>query len=273
MNSPRIVFYQVALALILLCGAPAATSQVNVVITGDDVVVEINLLGIGADFSIHFDDPQNLTVPALGIGVQLVSPLSRDLRARMPPSRGGLTLALPLIISVDPPAKHGLAFSNVTEIELHTHLLPFQIDSPLRLYKSDNGGPFYDITTDIQPGSVRTRGRTGGFSDFLLVVDLTPPQVAAEDKYAFLEETLYAVPHYGVRFQLERDLALSRSAFRAGNFADARLAMEVFEDRVRKNAGTAIPNRWRAQRDLDNVAGDLLSEAGSLRYMLIRLGG
>ena len=38
----------------------------------------------------------------------------------------GLDVALPLIISVDPPAKHGLAFSNVTEIELHTHLLPFQ---------------------------------------------------------------------------------------------------------------------------------------------------
>ena len=71
----------------------------------------------------------------------------------------------------------------------------------------------------------------------------------------------------------EHQLQASRSAHEAGNQAAARGALDAFEQRVVTHAGSAIPNRWRAQRDLDNVAGDLLTEAGSLRYTLARLGG
>lgn len=262
------------LALALLFLATPSWSQVNVVINGNEAIVGINLLGITADFSLVFDQPQNLTVQSLGIGVQLISPLNAQLRQRMPASRrGGLSVALPLKISVNPPAKYGLQFQNAVELELHTHLLPFQIDSPLRLYKSDNGGPYYDITSDIRAGSVRVRGRSGGFSDFIIVIDLTPNAMAADDKYDFLQARIVDVPNYGMRFQLNSDLAASRSAYLLGNYSGAIGALDVFETRVRKNAGTLIPNTWRAQRDLDNVAGDLISEAGSLRYVLVRLGG
>lgn len=262
------------LALGMLFVATPAWSQVNVVINGDVAHVGINILGITADFTLAFDQPQNLSVQSLGVSVELISPFNSRLRQRMPASRrGGLQVALPLKISIEPPAKHGLQFQNVVELELHTHLLPFQLDSPLRMYKSDNGGPYYDITTDIQPGSVRVRGRSGGFSDFIIVVDLTPGDVVADDKYEFLFARIADVPHYPTRFLLNGDLAASRSAYLLGDYSAATTALNTFESRVRKNAGSLIANTWRAQRDLDNVAGDLIAEASSLRFVLGRLGG
>jgi hypothetical protein len=247
--------------------------RLRIEVIGNRVVAEIIVLGVGADFSLTFDQPQNLSIASLGLGVQLVNPLDPALRARMPDSASNLAVALPLMIKVEPPAARGLAFSNVVELELHTHLLPFSPSSPLRLYKASAGGQFYDITNDIQSGSVRVRGRTGGFSDFLIVVDLNPISESAEDKFAFLDESVLAVPDAPLRALLQTDLETARTAYDGDDFAAARVATEQFETRVRANAGTLIPNRWRAQRDLDNVAGDLLTEAGSLRYALIRLGG
>jgi hypothetical protein len=245
----------------------------TITINGNEVSASINILGIGADFALRFEQAKNLNLFSLGLSVQVINPLDPALLARLPDGDLlSIPLALPLMISVDPPAKGGLSFANAVEVELHTHLLPFAINSPLRIYKAEPGGMFYDITDDIRSGSVRARGRTGGFSDFLILVDLTPRTVAADEKYEYLEQTLLGVPDDAVRKALQTDLAASRSAFDAGNYAGARATLILFEDRVRRHAGTAIPNRWRAQRDLDNVAGELLSEASSLRFALGRIG-
>lgn len=279
-----------ALALVLTCAiAPAwsATrssastqrlplplpSPLVVTINGNEVSAQIDILGIGADVALRFENAKNLNLFSLGLSAQLVNPLDPALIARLPDSGLlSIPLALPLMITVDPPAAGGLEFSNAVEFELHTHLLPFTIDSPLRIYKAEPGGMFYDITDDVRSGSVRARGRTGGFSDFLILVDLRPRTVEADERYEYLEQTLLGVPDITVRKMLQADLAASRAQFEAGNYAGARSTLVLFQDRVRRNAGLAIPNRWRAQRDLDNVAGELLSESASLRFTLGRIG-
>jgi hypothetical protein len=131
---------------------------------------------------------------------------------------------------------------------------------------------FYDITSDVRSGSVRARGRTGGFSEFLILVDLRPRTVEADEKYAYLEQTLLGVPDAEIRKALQTDLAASRAAFDAANYSAAAALLVMFEDRVRRHAGREIPNRWRAQRDVDNVAGELLGEASSLSFTLRRVG-
>jgi hypothetical protein len=260
-------------AALALPSAPAQ-AQITVIVDGDEALAEINLLGLGADFALRFDQPQNLTPQSLGLKVRLINLFDPAFRARLPDrTRTSIPIVIPLMISVEPPAARGLSFRNETEVELHTHLLPFHIDSPIRLYKASAGGRFHDITDNISAGSIRVRGRTGGFSDFILVVDLLPKVEAAEDKYAFLDDMVLEVPDAGVRALLQADLAASRTAFDADNFAAARTALDAFETRVRANAGTTIPNLWRAQRDVENVAGELLTESGSLRYVLVRLGG
>jgi hypothetical protein len=147
------------------------------------------------------------------------------------------------------------------------------VGTPLRLFKSPDGGPFNDITEDVLPGSVRTRGRTGGFSDFLIVTDLRAHADVADDKYLFLVARL-ANPAIApaTRLRLETLLASSRSAFDAADYAGARAALLDFESAVRTAAGGAVPNRWRSARDLDNIAGDLLGESASLRFTLAGCG-
>lgn len=274
-------FWTWVIALGLACASAPASAQLlqlslqplQITVANDEVSARINLLGIRADFALRFEEAQNLNLQSLGLSAKLVNPLDPALRARLPePGLLSVPLALPLMISVNPPASRGLEFSNVAEVELYTNLLPFTIDSPLRIYKAEPGGVFYDITDGIERGSVRARGRTGGFSDFLILVDLRPRAVEADEKFEYLEQTLLGVPDATVRAALQTDLAGSRSAFEAGDRAAAAAALALFEERVREHAGSAIPNRWRAQRDLDNVAGELLSEAGSLRFTLGRGG-
>jgi len=259
-----------------------AGGLVNVTVTGNRAVaaISINVLGLGLvsiDAIYDFDNPQNLTPTSLGVSVGLTSPLA--LLGRIDLLR--LSLALPVMITVEPPAAPGLSFDNAVAIELHTEVLGFSLGSPLRLYKAPVGGTFFDITDDVLAGSVRTRGRSGEFSQFLIVTDLlqiaSPPAAYAADaqaKYLFLATRLQA-PSVSpkARAVLETDLAASRVAYDAGNYAAARAGIATFAMHVKTFRPADVPNRWRAARDLDNVAGSLLGEASSLDFTLRRLGG
>lgn len=265
------------LAASLLGVANAQT--VSITVTGNRAVAAIDSpllsLPVDAEFILEFDNPANLSASSLGLTVQTINLSDPTLLARLP--SGGLVSpanALPLLIRVEPPALGGLQFSNTVRVEVHTHLLPYTPTSPLRLYKAPLGGRFYDITDEIAAGSVRTRGRTGDFSEFLVLVDLRPMSEAATMKYDFLEERLAnaSIPTT-LRDSLAAELSTSRTAFEANDLANAVAALDRFVAAVTTNAGTTVPNRWRAARDLDNAAGDLLGEAASLRFTLTRPAG
>ena len=244
----------------------------SVRIVGNTATAEVGLLGIvGTDLILEFENVQGLTAQNLGISAKLINPLSPSFRARLPEGSGLLSVPLPLQLSVEPPATGGLQFRNTVRAELHTHMLGFTLDSPLRLYKSPRGGTFFDITRAIEPGSVRASGRTGGFSDFIIVLDLLPSQEHADDKFAYLDARLdnpaISPP---VRTLLEADLASARSAFDAENYTLAKTRVDAFVARVRTYSGAGIPNLWRAARDRDNIAGDLIGNAESLKFSIDR---
>lgn len=263
-----IVLPTLALSLLPVLGAGIRSVRIE----GNTAVAEIGLPGIvGTEIILEFENVQGLTAENLGLSAALVNPLSSSFRARMPEGSGLLSVALPLQISVEPPAAGGLQFTDTVRAELHTHMLGFTIDSPLRLYKSPRGGSFFDITRAVEPGSVRASGRTGGFSDFVVVADLLPSHEHAEDKFAYLDARLDA-PAISppVRTLLEADLAAARSAFDAGNHALAQARVDTFVARVRTYSGAGIPNLWRAARDRDNIAGDLIGNAESLKFSIDR---
>ena len=260
----------------LFASAAAHAQVVTINVTGNRAVAAIDspllALPVDAEFSLEFENPANLTASNLGLTVQAINLTDPALLARLP--SGGLVNlanALPLLIRVEPPALGGLQFSNTVRVEVHTHLLPYSATSPLRLYKAPLGGRFYDITEEIASGSVRTRGRTGDFSEFLVLVDLRPVADAAAMKYDFLAERLAgATMSSTVKAALQYELTQSRTAFAANNKPEAIAALDRFVAAINANAGTGIPNRWRSARDLDNAAGDLLGEAASLRFTLTR---
>jgi hypothetical protein len=75
------------------------------------------------------------------------------------------------------------------------------------------------------------------------------------------------------RHALEVDLAVSRAAYDAGNYDEAIAHLANFDAHCAAYGGEALPNRWRSARDLDNIEGDLVGHADSLRFMMGRLSG
>ncbi|HEX7916612.1 DUF6689 family protein, partial [Rudaea sp.] len=178
--------FRQALALcVLLFGTIAfAHADVAVNVSGNVASAAIVLPGnIGADLTISFDSTQNLSAANLGITAQLVNVNASGLLARLPDSQlVSVPAAFPVLITVEPSGD--FSFTNSYLLSVHTHNLGYAPGTPLRLFKAPLGGNFVDITEDVRPGSVDTRGREGGFSQFLIVADLRPNSVVAAGKFS-----------------------------------------------------------------------------------------
>jgi hypothetical protein len=119
------------------------------------------------------------------------------------------------------------------------------------------------------------RGGGGGFSEFVLISDATPQYAEdCRDEYQYVEDRLGTSSlSPTARRTLEIDLARSRAAYDAGDFATAIALLEPFDGHCVEYAGDGLPNRWRSQRDLDNVEGDIVGRSNNLRFMMGRLNG
>ena len=63
-------------------------------------------------------------------------------------------------------------------------------------------------------------------------------------------------------------LDLAEAAVASGNYSDAIAALDSFNARVSARAGTFIPDVWRATRDTQNIAGELLAGANTLGFSI-----
>jgi hypothetical protein len=265
---PRSLLATLALwmASTALCAAQAL--PVSVSVAGNVASVRIGAASAPvADLTITFDDVAGLSAAALGISAETVNLSDPQLLARLPSSLTAIPSAFPVMVTVEPPATGGLVQRRVTHVELHTHALAYVAGTPLRLFKAPLGGRFRDITEDVLPGSVRTRGTTPGWSQFVVLADLRPSKDVVADKFAYLRGLLDALPATEAE-PLRAYLASTEQAVAAGEFGDAIAALDSFSARVSARAGTTIPDVWRATRDARNNAGELLSGANTLRFSI-----
>ncbi len=283
--------------------AAAASAQVVVTVDGDTAFATISLTDnngttYDADVTIVFDTPQNLTPESLNLTAQIVDPA--DIDPRLPGQNilcgaGNVRMDpdFPLMVTIEPPdipwlfqsgfdggaANGGLQFLNTYAIEIHTHDLVYQPHSPYRVFKAPIGGDFYDVTNDVQQGSVRARGRHGAFSQFVVVADtrqvlqipllgslLCP--VYAEKTDAMLGLILGAVIGDVLRLDLLNLLA-QVVALIPIDVLGAIGALDNLIAEIDANAGTDLPNVWRASRDVTNSAGELKGLAEALRFDLV----
>jgi Family of unknown function (DUF6689) len=263
----------VTLAVATLLGARSATAQTPfpLVISGNKAEARITLPGgISADFSIVFEDVEGLNPTALVLTAGIVNPLT--LLPRLP--GGGavaVPLAFPVLIRIVPSPSSGLEFHGVATLSLHTPNLTLQLNPPLGLYSAPTGGPFREITTSTGIGSYRAGGSTGGFSDFVIAIDLRPIDVVIVEKLDRLQSLLSThapVIAPAVLADLQNRFAQIQSLYQSGALAEAITATTAFADAVKAASGTAIPDLWRANDSLVNVAGQLRSAAETLRYSL-----
>ena len=224
-------------------------------------------------FFLEFTSPIGLTPANLNVQARLVDPADPALQARLPIGGSvGVPAAFPVLVSVDPLLGSGFGFRDVASVEMYTKALPFSTGSQFRLVRSPKNGAFAEVTTDIQPGSIRMRARTGHFSDFLVVRDERSSAAVATDLYARLSAKLQDddVPA-GTASLLGVEIDHSFEEFLEGDYEDAREELDAFELIVGAESGVSLPNQWRAQRDLDNVAGTLAADALALDFLLQRL--
>ncbi|MEO7326234.1 MAG: DUF6689 family protein [Dokdonella sp.] len=295
--------YRFIVAVALSCAMACASAQAVVVVTVDGNVAHADISldnGIGATYSaevtITFDSTLNLDADSLNLTAQLVDPHDSALTARLP----GCTLlvdppncmfvdpAFPMLITVEPPdsgwlfksgfdnAESGtgdLSFLNTYEFEIHTHDLVYTQNSPYRLFKAPIGGLFGDVTDDVLSGSVRTRGRGGAFSQFLIVSDTRLTMTVALGKIVALDTRILAASLSNL---LRGDLLGLLNQVNVLVLVDVGAAIEALDSLIAEinlHAGLDIANVWRSEHDVVNDAGEMLSLAQTLRFSLVRLQG
>jgi hypothetical protein len=256
------------LAMAVLLPARADAS-VDIRVAGNTVTAAIDIDGIEADLILTFSDTRNLTAENLGISAKRLGSLDLlALASRLPdPNLTSVPSALPLLITVEPPLAGDFGLSRTVRAEVYTRLLPYTAGSSFRLFKAPLGGVFQDITDEVAPGSIRTRGTTGGFSQFLVLADLRPTSLVIADKFTALRTRLGAVDP-NLQAPLAAQLDTAEAAVAAGQFADAIAAVDLFRADVSAAAGDTIADAWSTGDRGNNVAGDLLGGAASLRFSI-----
>ena len=251
--------------------ANAQVLPVEVKVAGNTAVARIGapLVGTLADVTLTFDQVSGLTPSSAGIRAELVSLTDPLLRARLP-SLTQVTSTLPVLVTIEPPLTGGLSFRRSGRYEFHTHLLPYSVGSHLRVFKAQLGGNFRDITEEITSGSVRARSRYGGFSQFLLLVDLRATGTAVAEKISYLRVRIAMLPT-SEQPAFTTLLNAAESAIANGNYANAIAAIDSITALATARAGTYIPDVWRATRDVENHAGELIAGAATLKFSVAYL--
>lgn len=259
----------------LLCAAFTVSAQslpVTVDVNGQIATIQV---GPGsnpiADVTLTFDNAAGLSASSLGVSAQLVNPANPALLARLTdPQLLQLDGAFPLLITIEPPASGGLSFQRTVRVEVHTHALVYSAGSSYRLFKAPLNGQFRDITDEIAPGSVRARGTTHGFSQFLVLTDLRQSDAVVADKFTALRSVL-ATLAASERAPLEALLDDAELAVASADFVAAGNVLDAFRARVSERAGSGIAQEWRAGGSLANPAGSLLAGAVTLKFSIAYL--
>ena len=282
-NAQRRTFLLATILLIglgLLVAAGNARAQalspqvvpVTVQASGDTATVEVKLLNQTlADLTLSFDDASGLSPSSLGVTAELVNPTSSSLLARLPDFQlNQLTSSLPLLVTVEPPANGGLSFERTVRVEIHTHLLSYSPGSSFRLFKAPLGGQFRDITDEIASGSVRARGTTGGFSQFLILADLRETGDVIAQKVAWLRGRIDLLPS-GEQAAFDTYLDTVETAVGNEDFASAITALDLFRARAASRAGNQLDATWQPGGTQLNHAGELISGAATLKFSVAYL--
>lgn len=245
---------------------------VTVQASGNTATVEVKLLDhVLADLTLGFDDASGLSPSSLGVSAELVDPNAPSLLARLPDGQlNQLAGAFPVLVTIEPPAGGGLSFDRTVRVEIHTHLLAYTPGSSLRLFKAPLGGEFRDITDEIASGSVRARGTTGGFSQFLVLADLRETGTVVAQKVAWLRDRIDLLPA-GEQAAFDAYLDTVESGVASGDFPGAIAALDLVRARAAARAGDELDATWQPGGLQQNHAGELVSGAATLKFSVAYL--
>lgn len=262
----------VAMMIVALAPSVQASQVVDVTYNkqGFSAQVQVNSL-IELELHVRFEEAIGVSAENFDLNFQIVSPLNLSVTNRLSGSLVSLPTDFPVLITIKPKEDKGFSFSGVAEIEVYTKNLHYIPGSPLRLFHSSNGGQFRDITVTTGAGSYRARGQMGTFSDFLIVTDLRTPATIVSGKVSGLRDYLQSQSQRVntlVYSQVDGLLATIQQQVYGGQYSAALATVNELVSVLESVESVLMPNIWRSSKDLENVQGNLLSQARSLRYSL-----
>lgn len=226
--------------------------------------------GMDLQLSISFAQAIGLNEDSVKLSVEALGPKDSRILSRLPDNFNMWAVdSFPVLISVQPLGDRGFSFSGEAEIELYTTSIDYADN--IRLFRSHAGGEFEDITTLTAAGSLRARGSTGHFSDFILLVDNRDANVIAATKARDLANYLYNHV-FSMEDQFGNEIqALTRNIndhVQQGRYQAAASNLNNMLRKLESARGKSVPSVWRSSGDLENVQGELLTKARSLRFTL-----
>ncbi len=273
------ILWTVGLSGLLLAGSAAALG-VTQTVNGNVLTAQIELLGgIEADVTLTFENVGGLTVQNVGLSAKVLTILDLVQLGVWPLNGLSIPAAFPLLITIDPPPGSPLQFHGTVAFELHTHNLNFVSGSLLRLFYTPLGGPLQDVTTSTGAGSFifgtsqpEFPNQSYNRSSYVVLFDARSLASVTNLKLDQLDEVLadhaiLVAP--ALLDELEDRLSALRSAVENGNMAQALGELEEFTATVEEQSGSGLPDLWRADESLVNLAGKLRSAAATLRFSLI----
>ena len=261
--------------LLFLCASllPAAQAPVPIQVSGNSLSGSIQLPGgIDLDLTLAFEQVLGLNANSFTVTAGLVSPTDPSILSRFPdPASIAIPTAFPVLLRIEPAAGTGLTFTGEYKLTLHTHALTLVTNSPFRLFRSHAGGPFQDITTSLDAGSIRPGGGEGAFSEFLVVADIRPTDAVIAGKFDAVQALLSAnssAINSAVLADLQQRISTARAYYSQGMIPAAITAVAGFSDQVKQQSGANIPDVWQASGSVVNVAGALRGAADTLKFSL-----
>lgn len=226
---------------------------------------------IEVDLTIEFENSIGLHANNFDITAELLDPSDLVITDRLPSLLTSATSGFPVLVSISPKADSGFGFEGVAMVELYTKALHYTPTIPFRLFTSHADGTFEDITTLTSSGSLRARGSTGRFSDFIILLDTRAPSAVISEKVSNISQTFNSNrTDISLLLQGVLDSGINdiQNALAVDDDAAALTAVDSLIAVVENASGSEIPDVWRASDDVVNVKGNLLTQLQTLRFSL-----
>ncbi|MFQ3236957.1 MAG: hypothetical protein ACI9C4_002532 [Paraglaciecola sp.] len=226
---------------------------------------------IAVDLVVEFENSIGLSADNIDISATLVDINSSMVTNRFSSVDIKAIPSFPVVISISPKPSSGFGFEGLASVEIYTKSVDYNTAMPVRLFRSHANGNFEDITAMVSPGSIRARGNTGSFSDFMILLDERSNADMLNDTFTQLT-TLFnhnsGLVSSSLAATIQTSLNTLQNALFTANYSAAMEAVEALITLTKHATGDQMSNVWRSSDDLLNIQGELLTRLKTLRYTL-----
>ncbi|WP_339724735.1 DUF6689 family protein [uncultured Paraglaciecola sp.] len=244
----------------------------SVTITKNKLQAKLNVTNlIALDLLVEFENSIGLSANNIDISATLVTPSDASVLDRLTSNDISLISTFPVVVSISPKANSGFGFEGLASVEIYTKAVDYNAAMPARLFRSHANGDFEDITTMVSAGSIRARGSTGSFSDFVIVLDQRSHALKINDTFTQLNQLVSQhsdLVSSVLATTLQASLYNLQSALLIDDYLAALTVVDELITLVENASNEKISTVWRSSNDLINMQGELLTRLKTLRYSL-----